>query len=765
MKNGKLSIAMVSDYFYPNLGGIETHIELLAKHLQKLNCHIIIITHKYTKPGIKNLNGILIYYLNIPTIAMNTTFPNLLSNCNTLKKIFEDEQIDVVHGHQSMSNLALEAVFHAQTMGLKTVFTEHSVFEKGGFENIIVNKLCELILRGTDRFICVSYTSKENLMDRINVGNEEVYVIPNAVVSNIFYPKSKDNTRISSNKNTIDTNQYGKDYGLFQNNEEMLRAQVHGNRNDNGYKIDNRDKQFNTIIDDFNKTNNDEKNILRKRNIFFNKYFIKDAVLFKNIYYIKFLGIVRKFLRIVGKFLEIVRKFLEIIRKLFDIVKKILDIVNKKLLDMFRKLLGTIRTCKKITNRKNNNHNSNIIKKENKYREQMSIFLDGIMQENKINQNATTNEMITIKHNNNNKNNLEISKNEFNISSCKKNIYKKILMNKNNKTLHKKDGNYRILKKRNNNDRNAQKVKENLLWIKNEFNSNNKENIQKDHKNNFFIVKKHYNKNGSINNKKKNLNTYKKKIKIVVMSRLVSRKGIDILIKVIPILFLDIKNIKIIIAGDGPKRDELEQMIDSYNLKDKVKLIGEVEHKNVGNILRYGDIFLNVSLTEAFCMAILEAAACGLEVVSTNVGGICEVMPDSMIILTSIEENEIIKGIKKSIEKLKYKKLNEKKFEYKKGSEKKRLKFNVSENSVKEKIVNEKNIFKFNVYENKDFNNAMMFSYTWENVAAETLKVYESIEEKKTCMDERIKKYHWLTEIVCRFFIAFEYFIFYILSR
>ena len=38
-----------------------------------------------------------------------------------------------------------------------------------------------------------------------------------------------------------------------------------------------------------------------------------------------------------------------------------------------------------------------------------------------------------------------------------------------------------------------------------------------------------------------------------------------------------------------------------------------------------GDIFINASLTEAFCMAIVEAAAVGLLVVSTSVGGVPEV--------------------------------------------------------------------------------------------------------------------------------------------
>jgi phosphatidylinositol glycan class A protein len=50
-------------------------------------------------------------------------------------------------------------------------------------------------------------------------------------------------------------------------------------------------------------------------------------------------------------------------------------------------------------------------------------------------------------------------------------------------------------------------------------------------------------------------------------------------------------------------------------------------------VLVRGDIFLNCSLTEAFCIAIVEAACCGLMVVSTSVGGVPEVLPPSYIVL------------------------------------------------------------------------------------------------------------------------------------
>lgn len=48
--------------------------------------------------------------------------------------------------------------------------------------------------------------------------------------------------------------------------------------------------------------------------------------------------------------------------------------------------------------------------------------------------------------------------------------------------------------------------------------------------------------------------------------------------------------------------------------KIRVQLLGALEHKEVRNVLVQGHIFLNTSLTEAFCMAIVEAASCGLQV-------------------------------------------------------------------------------------------------------------------------------------------------------
>lgn len=134
-------------------------------------------------------------------------------------------------------------------------------------------------------------------------------------------------------------------------------------------------------------------------------------------------------------------------------------------------------------------------------------------------------------------------------------------------------------------------------------------------------------------------------INIVLLSRLVYRKGIDLLAEVIPLVCARISNVHFIIGGDGPKRLLLEEMRERYQLHDRVELLGAVPHHGVRDVLVRGHIFLNCSLTESFCIALLEAASCGLFVVSTNVGGVPEVLPPSMIKFAEPTVNDLVEAI------------------------------------------------------------------------------------------------------------------------
>jgi phosphatidylinositol N-acetylglucosaminyltransferase subunit A len=58
--NKKLSVCLVSDFFYPRTGGVEVHIYFLAVCLIRRNCKVIIITHHdNNRQGVKFMgNGI-----------------------------------------------------------------------------------------------------------------------------------------------------------------------------------------------------------------------------------------------------------------------------------------------------------------------------------------------------------------------------------------------------------------------------------------------------------------------------------------------------------------------------------------------------------------------------------------------------------------------------------------------------------------------------------------------------------------------------------
>jgi phosphatidylinositol N-acetylglucosaminyltransferase subunit A len=154
------NIAMVSDFFFPQPGGVESHIYQVSSKLIDRGHKVIIITHAYEeRTGVRYLtNGLKVYYVPFFIIYRATTFPTVFSFFPIFRNIIIREQIEIVHGHGSLSNLCHEAILHARTMGLRTVFTDHSLFGFADAASILTNKLLKFSLSDVDHVICVSHT-------------------------------------------------------------------------------------------------------------------------------------------------------------------------------------------------------------------------------------------------------------------------------------------------------------------------------------------------------------------------------------------------------------------------------------------------------------------------------------------------------------------------------------------------------------------------------------------------------------------------------
>ncbi|CAN7988359.1 unnamed protein product [Ixodes pacificus] len=338
MERERHRICMVSDFFYPNTGGVESHIYQLAQCLLARGHKVCIITHAYgDRKGVRYMtSGLKVYYVPLLVIYNQCTLPTVFVSFPLIRNILIRERITVVHGHSAFSALALESILHAATLGLRAVFTDHSLFGFADASAIITNKLLCISLAYANHVICVSHTGKENTVLRASVPPARVSVIPNAVETSVFYP---------------------------------------------------------------------------------------------------------------------------------DLAKK-----------------------------------------------------------------------------------------------------------------------------------------------------------PSDH------------------------------ITIVVVSRLVYRKGVDLMAGVIPVICSRHPNVQFIIAGDGPKRLVIEEVRERHRLQERILMLGAVDHVSVRDVMVLGDIFLNASLTEAFCMAIVEACACGLQVVSTRVGGVPEVLPPDLIWLCDPSVGGLLEGLENAIE-------------------------------------------------------------------------------------------------------------------
>ena len=70
-------------------------------------------------------------------------------------------------------------------------------------------------------------------------------------------------------------------------------------------------------------------------------------------------------------------------------------------------------------------------------------------------------------------------------------------------------------------------------------------------------------------------------VTIVVLSRLVYRKGIDLLVHIVPRICKIFSYVQFVIAGDGPKRIDLEQMQERHLLHEQVILLPSCKHHDV----------------------------------------------------------------------------------------------------------------------------------------------------------------------------------------
>lgn len=110
---------------------------------------------------------------------------------------------------------------------------------------------------------------------------------------------------------------------------------------------------------------------------------------------------------------------------------------------------------------------------------------------------------------------------------------------------------------------------------------------------------------------------------ILYVGRLTKRKGVDVLLKAIPIIKTSIPNPSLYVMGAGQQEDELKRFVKELNIEENVKFLGFVSEEEKYSYYKSVDVCIVPSVDYDYAPVVLpEEMACEKPIVASNVGGI-----------------------------------------------------------------------------------------------------------------------------------------------
>ncbi len=145
---------------------------------------------------------------------------------------------------------------------------------------------------------------------------------------------------------------------------------------------------------------------------------------------------------------------------------------------------------------------------------------------------------------------------------------------------------------------------------------------------------------------------------ILSVGYLIERKGFTYLISSIKEVLKEHGNIKLNIVGSGPEEQKIKNHITNLNLEEHVEIISNISDEELLKMYNSSDLFVLPSIvdsqgnTEGLGVVLIEAMACKLPVIGSNIGGIPDIVEDGVTGLLVPQKNvsELSKSINKIIE-------------------------------------------------------------------------------------------------------------------
>ncbi|HEX6133019.1 MAG TPA: glycosyltransferase family 4 protein [Longimicrobiales bacterium] len=117
--------------------------------------------------------------------------------------------------------------------------------------------------------------------------------------------------------------------------------------------------------------------------------------------------------------------------------------------------------------------------------------------------------------------------------------------------------------------------------------------------------------------------------RVIVPRRLFEKNGVEYFIRALPRIRQELA-IDAILVGDGPERERLERLVGELGVGDTVSFLGRRPNREMPHLLAEADVAVFPSLMEATSVAALEAMSCGVPVAASRVGGLPEIIDETV---------------------------------------------------------------------------------------------------------------------------------------